>query len=91
MDKPKLTVSKAINKFLISWNIKLNEDTPVYYAWSNKRVPEWKDNMYPKDSYLSVDFDGNKREWYVGYIVSLNNRKFCTIDDITGACSIYQP
>ncbi len=90
MKKPKFSVNKIIKKFLIIWDIKLDKRTPVYYAWDMKRQPRWfKDErgMHPEKPFLSVDYDPKKREWYIGYIVSANNRRFCTINDLTGSFS----
>ena len=87
-NKPKLTITKAINKFLLVWNIKIGSKVPVYYAWDTERQPKWNmDSMKPLHSYLTVDYDHKKREWYIGYIKSVDDRKFCTIDDITGMTS----
>ena len=89
---PNLTVKKALNKFLIKSGIKLNSQTPVFYRWK-KRQPKWTRNQRtgefePECSYLTVDYDGGLREWYLGYIVSSDNVNYATVNDITGECSL---
>ena len=90
-NKPKLTPVKAIRKFMISYDIKLTEDPSIYYAWETKRQPKWfqtEYGLYPESPYVTVDYDKNKREWYIGYIIDTNNRFFATIDDLTGRCDL---
>jgi hypothetical protein len=88
----KLTPIKAIKKFVIAHGIKPNKNTPIYYAWESERQPKWIQDdigIYPEKPYFTVDFDMNIGEWYVGYITNYQDRKFATIDDITGRCDIY--
>jgi hypothetical protein len=90
-NKPKLTPVKVIRKLIISYDLKIEDDPPVYYAWQPKRQPKWfqtESGLYPESSHFTVDYDKQKREWYVGYIVDVNRRVFATIDDITGRCDI---
>jgi hypothetical protein len=89
---PQLKVFQVINKCLILWGIKLTTNIPVYYYWK-KRQPKWiisndTGEFIPKESYLTVDYNKQSREWHIGYIVSKSNRKYATIDDITGSYSI---
>jgi hypothetical protein len=90
--KPKHTVYKVINKFLIMCDIKLPDKTPVYFSWKKKQ-PKWviQEGIepYPETFYLTVDYNKKTREWDVGYIQSVSDRKFATIDDITGTCTIH--
>ena len=91
-NKPKMTVSKVLYKFVTLWGLQVTEHTKVYYAWK-KRQPKWRINKVtgqyePKNPYFTVDYDSSKREWFLGYIVSANNRKYCTVDDLTGECSL---
>ena len=90
--KPKQTVYKVINKFLIVCDIKLPDKTPVYFSWKKKQ-PKWiiqeGEVPYPVRSYLSVDYNKKTREWDIGYIQSITDRKFATIDDITGSCTVH--
>ena len=89
--KPKLTPIKAIQKFMIVHDIKFRESPPVYYSWDEKRQPKWIETQYgwfPEEPYITVDYDIEKREWYIGFIIDPENRKFATIDDITGRCDI---
>jgi len=88
---PNLTPIKAIKKFIIIFDIKLTESPPIYYAWNPKRQPKWIETRYgwiPEKPYFTVDYDNKNREWYVGYIVTPEDRKFATIDDITGRVDI---
>lgn len=90
--RPNLSVDKALNKFMIKSGIKLSDHTPVYYRW-RKRQPEWERDLdtgefLPKMSYLTVDYDGGTREWYLGYVVSSSNVNYGTVNDITGECSL---
>ena len=87
--KPRLTVYKAINKSLIAWNIKNFFNIPVYYKWDQKRVP--KINIKTgliKLPFILVDYDSQKREWYIQYININFEILSSTIDDITGTISI---
>lgn len=87
--KPKLTVTKAIRKFLISWDIKLDNNTKVYYAWDKKRQPKWtSDGSKPIHSYIGVDYIPELREWHISYIVGEAWRYYGVIDDITGSISL---
>ena len=89
--KPKLTPIRAIRKLLISYDIKLDDEPPIYYAWDRKRQPRWiniNGIISPEHPHITVDYDQVKREWYIGYIINLNQRYFATIDDITGRCDI---
>ncbi len=91
-NKPKLTPLKAIKKMMIAYDVKLNDtQPPIYYAWETKRQPKWiqtEDGLYPKTAYFTVDYDKNKREWYIGFIADIENRLFATIDDLTGRCDM---
>ena len=90
-NKPKLTPITAIRKLLISYDLKLDDDPPIYYAWEPKRQPRWfqtDSGLYPESPHFTVDYDKHKREWYVGYIIDADHRYFATIDDITGRCDI---
>ena len=90
-NKPKLTPTKAIKKFTISYGIKLKNGVAVYYAWDKKRQPQWYQDdygIYPEEPYFTVDYDKEKREWYIGYIINMEDRFFATIDDITGRCDL---
>ena len=91
-NKPKLTPIKAITKFMISYDIKLNGDQPpIFYAWEPKKQPKWiqtENGLYPETEYFTVDYDKHKREWYIGFIVDVENRFFATIDDLTGRCDM---
>lgn len=83
---PKLTVNKVIKKFLIINDLKIDGDTPVYYKWDKRRQPVWYregTNIYPRRPYFTIDYNKKKREWYVGYIRSIDFRKFTKINDIT--------
>lgn len=91
IDKPKLTPVKVIKKLAISYDLKVDPNIPIYYAWQPKRQPIWYQTeygLYPESPHFTVDYDKHKREWYVGYIVDASNRYFATIDDITGRCDI---
>jgi hypothetical protein len=90
-NKPKLTPIKIIKKFMITYDIKLKGNPPIYYAWETKRQPKWYEDdngIYPDKPYFTIDYDKNNGEWYIGYIVDIDNRKFARIDDITGRCDI---
>ncbi len=90
--KPKLTPIKAIRKFIIIHNIKLKDDPPIYYSWS-KRQPKWYQDdygLYPEKPYFTVDYDKENAEWHIGWIVSMDDRKFARIDDLTGRCDIQE-
>ena len=89
--KPKLTPLKAIQKFIIVQDIKFKESPPIYYSWDEKRQPVWIETQYgliPENPYITVDYEPTKREWYIGYIINPEDRKFVKIDDITGRCDI---
>ncbi len=88
---PKLTPIKAIRKFMISYDIKPDHAPPIYYAWESKKQPKWyqtDDGIFPEQSYITVDYDKDKREWYIGYVIDVDRRYFATIDDITGRCDL---
>lgn len=87
--KPKLTIEKAIKKFILGWDLKLPERTPVYYVWDTTRVPEWnyKKNR-PTRAFILVDYKSNKREWHIQYVINKEWIYKGTIDDITGTTSI---
>lgn len=77
----KLTVYKVINKSLIAWGIKNNQDLPIYYAWDQKKVPS-------NPPFIYLDYNPDQREWDVKYL-SKDHKVYCsTIDDITGGISI---
>lgn len=87
--RPKLTVTKAINKFLISWDIKLARRTKIFYAWEKDVQPEWlNDSGKPTEPYIGVDYDQYKKIWYLSYIINDNNIYYGTIDDTTGSIDI---
>lgn len=92
-NKPKHTIQQVINKFLIDWNLKLHGiKIQVYFSWKKKQ-PKWifleDGNAHPEKPYFTVDYNKKKREWDIGYIVSVEDRKFATIDDITGSCTLH--
>lgn len=78
-NKPKLSVYQAINKSLISLNIKPDDKIRIYYQWElKKRI---KPLQIPS---IIVDYDKHKREWYIFYM-DIDEKIFpTTIDDITG-------
>lgn len=87
--KPKLSVTKAIRKFIIAWDIKLPEDTQVYYAWDRKRQPRWtSDGSKPYKPYIGVDYIPQLREWHISYICGESWRYYGVIDDITGSINL---
>jgi hypothetical protein len=89
--KKKLTPTKAIRKFVIIQDIKTNGKTPIYYAWNCDKQPVWiqgEQGFYPEEPYFTVDYDKKTREWNIGYIISADNRKFASIDDMTGKYNI---
>lgn len=78
---PKLTVYKAINKSFIVWGIPVKDKIRVYYK--NELEKRTKPCVPP---FIVVDYDANKREWYINYI---NDKMYsCTINDITGSTSM---
>ena len=88
--EPKLTIYKAINKFLIAWDIKkeIGIKCPIFYAW-DKKQPIWINNGFePIKPYISVDYDPYIKEWYISYIINANLVYFGTIDDLTGSIEI---
>lgn len=87
-DKPKFTVYKVINKCFIIWNIKSDNNIPVYYKWETERLPTInKDTGAFNVPFLFIDYTQYKREWYITFI-DINNRIFsATIDDVTGTIS----
>src|SRR5665647_1425219 len=90
-NRPKLNPVKAIRKFILSQGIKLDDEPPIFYAWETKRQPRWfqsENGLYPEKPFITVDYDKQKREWYIGYIISANTRYFGTIDDLTGRCDL---
>jgi hypothetical protein len=82
--KPKFSVSKAIKKSMILWDIDkdIQKQLKVYYR---------SDLETRKKPVLSpcivVDYNKNKREWYI-FLHSDKEILGCTIDDITGSGSI---
>ena len=89
--KPKLSVYKAINKFLIAWDLKkiIYKKCPVFYAWEPNKQSVWIDNGFrPIKPYIGVDYDPYKREWYISYVVNAKTVYFGTIDDLTGSIEI---
>ncbi len=86
-DKPKLTVTKAIKKFFVATNMKPAKPIPVFYAWDEKQ-PEFTDDGEPKRSFITVDYDKDKSEWYIGYIRRDLTSTHATIDDVTGTISV---
>ena len=92
-DTPKLTPHKAINKFLLTLNLKVIGKVPVYFAWKKKQ-PDWiflEDGAArPEKPYFTVDYNKKKGEWDIGYIISLEDRKFASIDDLTADVKIHQ-
>jgi len=81
---PKLTVYKAINKFVISAGIKINSNIHVYYAWEEKNVPNVDQSGNLIDDHIMVDFDVQTATWYINYISKTHNNIFSSVDDITG-------
>jgi len=78
-NKPKLSVYQAINKSLISLNIIMDDRIRIYYQWElKKRI---KPLQIPS---IIIDYDENKREWYVYYMDPNEKIYSCTVDDITG-------
>jgi hypothetical protein len=97
---PKLTVTRAINKFLISWDIKLpnNVKTDVFYSWDKKKKPIWLSTEYPDklsipdkptNPYIGVDYDKYKKIWYINYVINEDHIYYASIDDTTGSVEIY--
>lgn len=80
---PKLSVYTAVNKSLIAWGIKNDHRIRIYYVSElNKRT---RPIRYPC---IVVDYNREKREWYINYISPNQEIIACTIDDITGQSSI---
>jgi hypothetical protein len=80
---PKLSVYKAINKSFIACDIKNDTNIRVYYKWNleNRKNPI-------QIPCIIVDYDQNKREWYINYIGINKEMKSCTVNDITGDTTI---
>jgi hypothetical protein len=78
---PNLTVEKALKKFAIVYDLKLDR-TRVFYAW-DKSIPKMS-NGYPIYNFFMVDYNEQKREWYINYVTTDLNVLSCTIDDVTG-------
>jgi len=87
-EKPKLTVEKAIKKFFVATNMKPTKPIPVFYAWEDEKQPEFTDDGVPKRSFITVDYDKDKSEWYIGYIKRDLTSTHATIDDVTGTISL---
>jgi hypothetical protein len=82
--KTKLTVEKVINKSFIVWGVRKNDDAKIYCKWSlsNSQYNE----IYNLSEFIFVDYDKNKREWYVTYVIN-DKILSCTIDDISSSYS----
>jgi len=81
--KPKLSVYTAINKSFLAWGIKHDKKIRVYYKW------ELENRVRPIQlPSIIVDYDNDKREWYINFINVNKHMNSCTIDDITGSSSI---
>lgn len=82
-NKPKLSVFQVIKKSFIAWGIKNDSKIRIYYKWElEKRT---RPIQIPS---IIVDYEENKREWYITYFNDNDVRYSCTIDDITGMYSI---
>lgn len=86
---PKLTIYQVINKSLISWGIKANKNLPVYYKWDKKRLPKINSKtgsiIFP---FILIDYDKNKREWYINLLKEHDKILSATVDDVTGTAYI---
>jgi hypothetical protein len=83
MSKSKLTIEKVINKSFIVWGQKFDNSIKVIYKWEIKDDTK----LEPCDRLLVVDYDKNKREWYITYF-KYDTVFSCTIDDISGTYSM---
>ncbi len=90
LSKPNLSVYKAINKAFITWDIKVKNDLPVYYAWSKNIKPKIKklrDGSYILKPFVLVDYDKHTREWNIVYYQTAYSVRYATVDDVTGKIS----
>lgn len=87
-NKPKLSINNAINKFIISWGININKTTAIYYAWDNNDVNYLINNRGKISSHILVDYNHNKREWYINYVDKNLKIYSGLIDDITGRINL---
>lgn len=86
MKKQNLSIRRVLQKFMLIYDIR-HEKIKVFFSWKKKQ-PKWlvDDNGHPyvPEPYITVDFDKKTKQWYLGYIKSVTERRFASIDDISG-------
>jgi hypothetical protein len=84
MSKPKLTPYKVVTKSFIVWGKAYNDEIKAFL-----KSDITKDNYHQikkLKEFVIVDYDKNKREWYVTYFY-YDTVLSCSIDDISGTYS----
>lgn len=85
---PFQTVERVLKKLTIAHNIRVPDNTPVYYMWSSQKPKLDKKTGLPSKSFFLVDYDEKISEWYLTYVTTEMNIFRGTVDDVTGDISI---
>lgn len=86
MSKQKLTIEKVVNKSFILWGKSYDINTINILFKPNINIKQYNKLQYMNE-FVIVDYDKNKREWYITYF-NYGNILSCTIDDISGTYAI---